>query len=193
MVIVISNETVVNDEMTTINELFKAGLDRFHYRRSDFSLSQFQDFLGNVPSHHHSKISVHLDAFIPGLPKGIGVHYKSTYVGARYVDRLESSSIHSLEELEGSKGDYHLVAPVFPSISKPGHGVGENIKNEVESLQACSKLLVALGGIDVKSLAELGSIWKGVALKGAIWKEGDVKNRVAVFKELKQKWKESQH
>ncbi|TXC78646.1 beta/alpha barrel domain-containing protein [Luteibaculum oceani] len=196
MVIVISNETEVDDEMTTVNQLFEGGLDRFHYRRSAFNSERFKLFLKGVKPEYHKKISVHLGSFCYDIPPGVGVHYKGDYAGDRFVDRIQSASIHSVQELntpERRGESYFLVAPVFPSISKVGYGLNETVKGDFEGKRFDNKNLIALGGIDATTVQNLGAVWSGIALKGSIWKATNPSDRITLFKKIKQKWEQNRH
>ena len=77
-----------------------------------------------------------------------------------------SSSFHEPEELECCEFefDYHLLSPVFSSISKEGYeGRGFNVSN-------IDKLIIGMGGINSDTIAETFKLgFKGVGVLGGVW------------------------
>ena len=77
-----------------------------------------------------------------------------------------SSSFHEPEELENCtfEFDYHLLSPVFSSISKEGYqGRGFDV-NHID------KTIIGMGGVTTKNLAEFDLLgFNGVGVLGGIW------------------------
>jgi thiamine-phosphate pyrophosphorylase len=93
-----------------------------------------------------------------------------------------SSSFHELEELENCEFefDYHLLSPVFSSISKKGYkGKGFNVKNS-------DKLIIGMGGVDLSTISEIFKLgFKGIGLLGGVWNR---QNPLQSFIDLKNKY-----
>jgi thiamine-phosphate pyrophosphorylase len=102
-----------------------------------------------------------------------------------------SRSCHDFAALGTALGKYDSVffGPVFPSISKPGHGLGDNFSaNELSALLAQRTPVerhthvLALGGITVERLPQVHALgFDGVGVLGAIWQSDDP---VTAFLEL---------
>lgn len=77
-----------------------------------------------------------------------------------------SSSFHEPEELQNCtfEFDYHLLSPVFSSISKQGYeGRGFDVNH-------INKTIVGMGGVTTENLAEFNKLgFKGVGVLGGIW------------------------
>lgn len=90
-----------------------------------------------------------------------------------------SSSFHEPQELDDCyfEFDYHLLSPVFNSISKQGYkGRGFDV-NHID------KTVIGMGGVSVANLATLDTLgYKGVGVLGAIWHSDEA---VATFKKIK--------
>jgi len=88
--------------------------------------------------------------------------------------RWVSASVHDAAELERARGaDLVLVSPVFPPGSKPTDArppLGPAGYAQLRSLARCPAL--ALGGMTVERLAELGSV-DGVAVQSAVLRAVD--------------------
>ncbi|HXA14587.1 MAG TPA: thiamine phosphate synthase, partial [Opitutaceae bacterium] len=102
-----------------------------------------------------------------------------------------SRSCHDLATLRAALGHYDSVffGPVFPSISKPGHGSRDNFSTSELSALLASRTsaerrtaVLALGGITAARLPQIRVLgFDGVAVLGAIWQADDP---VAVFCEI---------
>jgi thiamine-phosphate pyrophosphorylase len=77
-----------------------------------------------------------------------------------------SSSFHELEELINCdfEFDYHLLSPVFSSISKVGYeGRGFDV-NHID------KRIIGMGGVKTKNVDAFTKLgFKGVATLGGVW------------------------
>ena len=77
-----------------------------------------------------------------------------------------SSSFHEPEELENCafEFDYHLLSPVFSSISKEGY---EGRGFDVNSID---KIIIGMGGVTTKNLSDFNTLgFKGIGVLGGIW------------------------
>jgi thiamine-phosphate pyrophosphorylase len=103
-----------------------------------------------------------------------------------------SRSCHDRATLRAALGHYDSVflGPVFSSISKPGHGPGDDLSTgELSSLlnlrtsNERRTAVLALGGITAERLPQVRALgFDGVAVLGAVWQANDP---VAAFCEIK--------
>jgi thiamine-phosphate pyrophosphorylase len=102
-----------------------------------------------------------------------------------------SRSCHDLATLRAALGHYDSVffGPVFPSISKPGHGPSNNFSSTELSLLLNSRTanerrttVLALGGVTAERLPQVRALgFDGIAVLGAVWQADDP---VAAFCEM---------
>ncbi|MDD2764475.1 MAG: thiamine phosphate synthase [Opitutaceae bacterium] len=102
-----------------------------------------------------------------------------------------SRSCHGLVTLKAALGRYDSVffGPVFPSISKPGHGprtdfMPEELTALLGQRTAAERktAVLALGGVTAKNLPRCRDLgFDGAAVLGAVWQAPDP---VAVFRNL---------
>ena len=89
-----------------------------------------------------------------------------------------SSSFHEPEELEACEFefDYHLLSPVFSSISKQGYeGRGFDV-NYID------KTIIGMGGVNAETIPKILELgYKGIGVLGGIW---NTDNPVESFKEI---------
>ncbi|KAF5841151.1 thiamine phosphate synthase superfamily [Dunaliella salina] len=95
---------------------------------------------------------------------------------------VQSTSLHSLEDLQGGKArygalDYAFLSPIFDSISKKGYAAAKFDPVQLRTLlQEHGKQLpvIALGGISAENcLQALDMGFQGVAVLGSIWEAQD--------------------
>lgn len=82
--------------------------------------------------------------------------------------------------------EYCFISPVFDSLSKPGHHAGIDKKELAWALDEVETRVVALGGLDNRTLPLLPKGCWGAAVLGAIWKEEKMSGRLARFEQLKE-------
>ena len=57
--IVISNPTLIKNEISTINLLFENGMELFHIRKPDFSVAEMKAFLFEIKSDYRQNLVLH--------------------------------------------------------------------------------------------------------------------------------------
>ena len=192
--IVISPEGSRADEVEVVRLLFAAGLARYHVRKPSWSVGEMRRFLSQFHAAERASLVLHSHhELVPALGLG-GTHYPARHADVQRATRsfgLASRACHSVPELAEALGGYDAVfiSPLFPSISKPGHGAGQAIDHE--ALQGCLRSrnenraatqVIGLGGIDasrVESCRALGL--DGIAVLGAVW---NARDPVAAFLQL---------
>jgi thiamine-phosphate pyrophosphorylase len=191
MIILIAPEKDISNEIEILHQLFKEGLECYHFRKPFKNYEEHVSYLNAVDKKFHNRIVVHnfhelINEFILK-----GIHFQeqerkdSIDNPGKYFKNLEmygktiSSSFHEPEDIENCyfEFDYHLLSPVFTSISKEGYeGRGFNV-NHID------KTIIGMGGAtseNIESFKTLG--YKGVGILGGIWNSN---NPVDSFKEIK--------
>lgn len=192
MIIVISPEQSLPQEITVLHKLFEAGLQYYHFRKPKATLQEHLDYLKKVDSRYHNRIVTH--NFHQELTRAFalkGIHLEearwralgntlSTYVKEyRSRDFNVSSSYHEPQDLEGEPVffDYTILSPVFSAISKSG------MKGRGFNVHTINKLIVGMGGINVETTPEAIALgFQGVGALGGVW---SAENPVQAFKDMK--------
>ncbi|KAB1063603.1 thiamine phosphate synthase [Tamlana haliotis] len=179
MIILIAPENDIPNEIEILNQLFQEGLQYYHLRKPNKNYKEHVDYLKHIDKHYHNRIVVHyFHELVNEFPlKGIhfqeqkridhidnpGQYFKTLNMFGKTI----SSSFHEPDVLEACyfEFDYHLLSPVFSSISKADYkGRGFDV-NHID------KTIIAMGGVsaeNVNKCKELG--FKGIGILGAIWK-----------------------
>lgn len=198
MIIVIAPEVDVPNEIETLIMLFQKGLDYYHLRKPYKTYQEHCDYLNLIDQQYHNRIVVHDFHRLMNNYNLKGIHFpeqKRRDCESNFEEHITtynlkgktiSSSFHDPHVLADCKipFTYHLLSPVFTSISKKGYdGKGFNVN-------PIPKSIVALGGITTTTLHETFTLgYDGVGVLGAVWNNPDpVANFLAVkstFKNLR--------
>jgi thiamine monophosphate synthase len=190
--IVISPPENLNEEKQILPSLFAEGLEKFHVRKPQFSKSEIESYISEIPAVYHPRLVIH---GLPELQKSYstgGLHLKNLTERNIYSGISVSCSVHTFEEAENyaSLCTYMFLSPVFDSISKEGYRSAfepEQLKLFLKKYKAAGNKaeLFALGGItaeNIRKAAETG--FDGAAALGFIW--NNPAQAVEKFKTLKQ-------
>jgi len=182
MIQVISHSTSLPGESTCFQQLLAAGADSILLRKPGWQAAQYEQLLQETDPSCYSKIMI---AGYPSLCSQyglLGIHLGEAARATLREDELLtyyqagwrlSTSIHAVETLQITGDIWHqvLLAPVFDSISKPGHNSPFKPGFHLQKDGYPGKVL-ALGGIDHTTAAKARSMqFDGIALLGAIWQE----------------------
>jgi thiamine-phosphate pyrophosphorylase len=194
MIVLISPEKDIKNEMIILNQLFDAGLEFYHLRKPLKNIQEYSAYLNKIEAKYHNRIVVHEFHELINKYNLKGIHFQEQkrrdYIDnpGQYFKSLNmygktiSSSFHELEELENCEFefDYHLLSPVFSSISKKGYkGKGFNVKNS-------DKLIIGMGGVDLSTISEIFKLgFKGIGVLGGVWNR---QNPLQSFIDLKNKY-----
>ncbi|MCR8667263.1 thiamine phosphate synthase [Aestuariibaculum sp. M13] len=176
MVVLIAPEHTLDNEIIILHELFREGLRCFHLRKPNSDFQFYCDYLNQINTQYHDRIVVHEFHELLEHFNLKGIHFqeaKRRETSSEAFQKLRkkqyisiSSSYHSPEELTDCKFnfDYHLLSPVFSSISKQGYqGQGFDVNN-------INKTIIGMGGVTTKNLSEFDKLgYKGVGVLGGIW------------------------
>jgi thiamine-phosphate pyrophosphorylase len=178
MILLIAPEKDVKNEINILNQLFEAGLEYFHLRKPDKNFEEHCDYLNQIDEKYHNKIVVHLFHELVNKFNIKGIHFQeqkrrdvldvpSDYFKDLSMDgKTISSSFHEPEELINAdfEFDYHLLSPVFSSVSKKGYeGKGFDVNH-------ITKKVIGMGGVTTNNLEKFTKLgFKGVGVLGGIW------------------------
>ncbi len=190
MIVLIAPENDIPNEIEILNQLFQEGLDYYHLRKPNKSYKDHCEYLYQIDKKYHNKIVVHYFHELVNEFDLKGIHFQEQkrrdhidnpghyFKELSMFGKTISSSFHEPEELECCEFefDYHLLSPVFDSISKKGY---EGKRFNVGHID---KLIVGMGGINAETIPETFQLgFKGIGVLGGIWNTEDpVKSFVAL-------------
>ena len=178
MLILIAPEKDINSELVLLNQLFEAGLECFHLRKPAKNKEEYCAYIDQIDSEYRSRIVIHSFHELINEYNLKGIHFQeqkrrdSLDVPSNYFRGLSmygktiSSSFHEPEDIVKSEFefDYHLLSPVFNSISKEAYeGRGFDVTG-------INKFIIGMGGVSTINLEEFTKLgFKGVGVLGGIW------------------------
>ncbi|WNH14047.1 thiamine phosphate synthase [Thalassobellus suaedae] len=176
MVVLIAPEYDIKNEMVILHELFREGLPYYHFRKPHYNYEEYCEYLNQIDSQYHNRVVVHQFHELFQHYNLKGIHFQEAKRREVSVETLEnirnkykismSSSFHSPEELGDCKFnfDYHLLSPVFSSISKQGY------KGQGFDVNHINKTIIGMGGVTTKNLNEFDKLgYQGIGVLGGIW------------------------
>ena len=179
--IIISNPTLIKNEISTINLLFENGMELFHIRKPDFSTAEMKAFLSEIKSDYRQNLVLHSHHQL-AVEFGIHrVHFTEKKLNETSEKNLKkwkekrfklSTSIHKMVDFEKLSAvfDYAFFGPVFESISKTNYISDLDFEKELKQRNNIKTALIAVGGITserIKIALKYG--FDDVALLGTIW------------------------
>ena len=173
--IVITTPQFFEGEVAAVTSLFQNGLEMLHLRKPGASAEEMGNFLQQLPMEYMPRIVTHEQfqlASVFGL-KGIHLNGRNPQIPSGYKGHV-SRSCHSLEEVLKHKSDcnYVFLSPIYDSISKKGYSsaYSSDVLRKAQQTGIVDSKVMALGGINLKHLAEIESLgFGGVVLLGDIW------------------------
>ncbi|RKR13298.1 thiamine-phosphate pyrophosphorylase [Maribacter vaceletii] len=191
MIVLIAPENDVANEIEILNQLFQEGLQYYHLRKPNKNYAEHCAYLNLIHSKYHNRIVVHYFHELINEFSLKGIHFQEQkridhidnpgqyFLNLNMYGKTISSSFHEPKVLENCdfEFDYHLLSPVFSSISKKGYeGRGFNVNN-------IDKRIVGMGGVTTTNLSEFDKLgYKGVGVLGGIWNSNEP---VEIFKTMK--------
>lgn len=191
MILLIAPENDIPNEIEILNQLFEEGLMFYHFRKPAKNYKEHVAYLNQLDKNYHNRIVVHYHHELINDFNLKGIHFQEQkridYIEnpSEYFKKLNmygktiSSSFHEPEVLKSCyfEFDYHLLSPVFSSISKEGYeGRGFDVNH-------ISKTIVGMGGINTDTIAETLQLgFKGIGVLGGVW---SAENPVESFKSIK--------
>lgn len=183
MVVVIAPEQDMQGEIAVLIQLFQAGLECYHLRKPAKNLEGWEGYLNQIDPSYHNRIVVHSHHILIDKFNLKGIHFQEHHRKNlmknnpnHYLKTLHltgktlSSSFHETEDVVNCQMDlnYHLLSPVFSSISKEGYeGRGFDV-NHID------KTVIGMGGVTASNIEAVKTLgFKGVGVLGGIWNSAD--------------------
>lgn len=195
MIVLIAPEKDVANEIEILHQLFEAGLEYYHLRKPFKNLEEHVSYLNKIDAKYHNKIIVHYFHELTNEFNLKGIHFQEQkrrdalengnryFIGLNMLGKTMSSSFHEPKDIEvcDIEFDYHLLSPVFSSISKKGYeGRGFDV-NHID------KSILGMGGINSKTIAKTVDLgFKGIGVLGGVW---NAENPIESFREIKNQYK----
>ncbi|TDO78017.1 thiamine-phosphate pyrophosphorylase [Flavobacterium chryseum] len=188
--IVITNPSFIEAEISIINSLFEEGLSLLHIRKPDFSEFEMASFIHQIKLEHRSKLVLHNHH---DLAENFGINRFHFSEKERKYEvnnpsifpkhcKYKSTATHSIQDFNSLENDfdYAFLSPVFTSISKEDYHPRENLFESLKSRTNFKAKVIALGGINAENIEKtLQNGFDDVALLGSIWKN---ENPIKQFK-----------
>jgi thiamine-phosphate pyrophosphorylase len=167
-------------ERAVLESLFSSGLERYHVRKPGWPEAQLEAWLLGLPEEWRPRLVLHEHHRLAARHGLGGRHEKDPGDGSGPRPGASSRACHDLPTLRRLL-DHRLevlFGPVFPSLSKPGHGPAADFPwTELAGLLGVTRSpnrraarVFALGGVTAERLPrcrELG--FDGAAVLGAVW------------------------
>lgn len=172
------------DEARLVTALFGLGLHKYHLRKPGWSGERLQQLVEALPSEYRDRLVFHSHHHLLAAHGLGGIHRPNEGSVSESPEKAAvkylSCSCHDLESLHRLDGhcDAILLAPIFASLSKPGHGPSDRF-SRTQLLSALARRspgaraktrVYALGGITSATTADAAALgFDGVAALGAVW------------------------
>ncbi|ESU23138.1 thiamine monophosphate synthase [Flavobacterium enshiense DK69] len=174
--IVITNPTNIENEISIIHSLFAEGLPLLHVRKPGFSEAELKSFLSEIGLEFRSHLVLHSSHHLADTLGIKRLHFsESNRSKAKLFSEskwIKSASVHTIQEFNtlGDNWNYAFLSPIFPSISKSDYVSDCNHLEAIKQRTNFNTKLVALGGISSENIQKtLGNGFDDVALLGSIW------------------------
>ncbi len=183
--LLISPENHDERELPALPRLFALGLAHYHLRKPAWDRARLAVHLGAIPSEFHPRIVLHSHHELSAEFSVGGLHHPEKCHQSGDTFPFLSRACHDLPTLRAllPVPQRLLLSPIFPSLSKPGHGPAF----DHEALRAALAVprraeVVALGGIDASRLPACRALgFDAAAVLGAVWLAPDP---IAAFSDL---------
>ena len=183
MLLLITPETDVDNEMELINSFFAAGLEILHVRKPEKNYVQHMAYLSAIDEQYHNKIMLHYQHDLAEDFMLKGVHVQEVprlELGedfGLYVARFTSqgydvsTSFHEGYEIMLYKDVpliYNLLSPVFTAISKPG------VVGKAFDVNAIDVPVIGMGGVSESTIPAVKKLgYSGVGVLGGVWNSAE--------------------
>ena len=191
MIVLISPEIDIDNEIFILNQLFDQGLEYYHLKKPLKKIEEYCDYLHQIDEKYHNRIVIHSHHELINEYNLKGIHFEEQFrkdkldipsryfIGLSMFGKTISSSFDQIEELIASdfEFDYHLFIPAVSTSLSTGY------KERGFDLNSSRKKIVGIGGVtpkNIKEITELG--FTGVGFKEGIWNS---LNTINDFKQMK--------
>ncbi|WP_010177851.1 thiamine phosphate synthase [Aquimarina agarilytica] len=191
MLLLITPENDIPNEIELLNSFFEAGLEILHLRKPHKNYAQHMAYLSAIDETYHNRIVLHYqhDLAEDFMLKGIHIQEQPRIdLGedfGLYVARFTSqgydvsTSFHNPSEImlyAQIPLIYNLLSPVFTAISQP------NMEGKAFDVNPIKVPVIGMGGVHAKNIGTVKKLgYVGVGVLGGVW---NAKNPLVAFKEL---------
>lgn len=179
MLLLITPENDVPNEIELLNSFFEAGLEILHLRKPNKNYVQQMAYLSGIDEQYHNRIMLHYqhDLAEDFMLKGVHIQEQPRLEMGEdfglYVTRFTtqgydvSTSFHNPSEIMLYKEVpliYNLLSPVFTAISQPG------MQGKAFDVSDIKVPIIGMGGVHAQNISlvkELG--YTGVGVLGGVW------------------------
>ncbi|MFO0322389.1 MAG: thiamine phosphate synthase [Bacteroidota bacterium] len=195
--VVITPSKIQDNEISTVINMFEAGLETLHIRKNGFSTKELEDYIKHIPVHFHNRLVIHshhklaLKYNLKGfhftethLKRGFKLWWNTKWIYIRKPNLVRTISfkrLSQLYELEVVNTDYCFLGKMFHNVS--GQLYSGFYKETIEAANAKSgKKIIARGGISLKNIEMAYQFgFFGIALYGYLWKSSNPFNKYIEF------------
>ena len=178
MIIVLTPEQNVQNELTRIHQLFQAGLELLHIRKYTYSALEMYCYISAIDESFRNRLVLHSHHDLAQKTGINRLHFNERDRLARkqemYAkDHILSTSVHNMEDFNAldQQWSYAFLGPMFTSISKPNYGINSKLHSKLHLRKNNQVQLIGLGGIQADNISLLlNNGVDSVALLGTIWK-----------------------
>ncbi|UIR56900.1 thiamine phosphate synthase [Sphingobacterium sp. SRCM116780] len=178
MIIILTPEQNVRNELTRIHQLFQAGLELLHIRKYTYSALEMYGYISAIDESFRNRLVLHTHHELAQKTAVNRLHFneRDRVAGKQnsYTkDYILSTSVHSMDDFNAldQQWSYAFLSPMFTSISKPGYGQNNSVQTDLHLRKNNQVQLIGLGGIREDNISLLlNNGVDGVALLGTIWK-----------------------
>lgn len=198
MIQIITHSTILPEETIYWQQLIAEGADSILVRKPGWPETDYEQLLQEADPSCYNKLMISGHPVLCEKYGLQGVHFteagRGLLTGEEIISYRQkgwrlSTSIHDAQTLQiaSDNWDQLLLAPVFDSISKPGHGSAfkEGFRLYKDGYNG---QVLALGGIDHTTAAKARNMqFDGIALLGAIWQEPTA--AISNFRRIRDIWR----
>lgn len=177
MIVIISPEIDVDNEISILNQLFNEGLEYYHLKKPSKNITEYCDYLHQIDEEYHNRIVIHSYHELINEYNLKGIHFEEQlrkdkldipsryFIGLSMFGKTISSSFEQVDELIASnfEFDYHLLSQDSSTITT---AAGQEKGFDGNSIR---KKIIGICGkqFNIKKLINLG--FKGVLIQEEIW------------------------
>jgi thiamine-phosphate pyrophosphorylase len=175
-----------DNEISSVIQMFEAGLETLHVRKNRFSTKELEEYIKEIPAHFHNRIIIHSHHRLALKYNLKGVHFTSTHLKQKLqlwwntrmiylrkpklIKTISYKRANDLYPEEKVKTDYCFLGTMFHNLN--GELYSGFYAETVEAvIKKSGKQIYARGGVNEKSVElayKLG--FHGIALYGYLWK-----------------------
>lgn len=185
-VVVITPSKKDDNEIASVIQMFEAGLETLHVRKTRFSTKELEEYIKEIPAHFHNRIIIHSHHRLALKYNLKGVHFTSTHLKnklqlwwntrmiylrkPKLIKTISYKRANDLYPEQKVKTTYCFLGTMFHNLN--GELYSGFYAETVEAvIKKSGKKIYARGGVNEKSVElayKLG--FHGIALYGHLWK-----------------------